>query len=535
MSSNNTARGQSQGQATSATSQKKPSGMRPIMVPLTSYENYEQLDNPHLRDICKHNWDVQTRCIMCEHTSDGFIVCKTCKATDLYCSWECQVDDQPHHALFCKEWSKFEHPPAASQFRILVFPALSSTPLLAWGQVIFRSREANPSIVFRHPEFASFARVVFHDADGHKKLARMGCLNESRALAARKSSPGLGHGLLVLEFIPPAGTKLSMDWINKSIPAVTAGLSPGQGWLWTGPIAVVAVDLSLTSPKENKFALEHINRRDVRHAIDFFTLNMRNAVVPTPSPSLASPTRFPLPTVPAIKLTEIHTPVARTLHITSRLQQVRVSRDVAPTGVKAYQGLPVVCSALGLAWVVRVVLCHGPELDWLYDGFYTHPVPSGASVVANGGDEGGGLEMSVIPSGFCFVFAVDPITNAVEQKMLPRSGDGLVVMHAGGGELREEHVRAVLSYLEEKKMDWNEGRVAIEGEGWRKDFKLFWENFKAEEKLAADFPSPYDLKPRLYGIQQGQKFVVCKELFKEVVPKLARGMRLTANGTCTRY
>jgi hypothetical protein len=90
---------------------------------------------------------------------------------------------------------------------------------------------------------------------------------------------------------------------------------------------------------------------------------------------------------------------------------------------------------------------------------------------------------------------------------LPRTGDGLVFVHAGGRRLRQEHVRALIRYVEV------EGIRKVE-RGKAKGFRKFWERFRRAENIPSAVPSPYDVTPTLNTLREGDRFVVCRDVIK---------------------
>ncbi|AEO69825.1 uncharacterized protein THITE_115391 [Thermothielavioides terrestris NRRL 8126] len=617
-----------------------------INIPMVCYHNYEALDHPHLHKICRIDREIQQRCIMCNNSPNPDFLCRDCKGAQ-YCSWECKVDDQQHHALVCGQWSSFAmgKRPNKDSARILIFPAKSATPVFAWARMTQSPGEETERLRVRHPEMVPFRteNIAPWTTNPYAKAGRIGCINECRALAARGKP--LGHGLFVLEWDlrPPPGSDqppshVSIDWINKSIMTVTApatgtaasltdSIRPGHAWLWTGPIMVISLNLALTSAQaERHFVLDHVDLRDFRHAVDFFSLNLRNPCLPfahphhaplSPAPSLAPPTtppsrpqsqhkqfqgfskptassharrsiakmrsqlktnrkhltapskppapsspgnhprpaappaiRFRLPTLPAIKLNEPHVPVMHALHqrrdptaLTPPpppppplLEAVCISRDLPPPAGGTLQGVSALCARLGLAWVVRAVLAHGEELDWLYEGFYG--AASAAAVAAGDGDGNGGggsdendnkrsggsgdteQGNNSIPTLLDEVLSLDEKTGVLQRRRLPRSGDGMVIFHGAGGRLLTEHVYALLRFIEETA-----GGVE-QAEHTPEKFRAFWDRLKADdsENIPADIPSPYDLMPEPSG-QSGSKlaerFVVCKQVFGRLVEENA--------------
>ncbi|KAK4234254.1 hypothetical protein C8A03DRAFT_37979 [Achaetomium macrosporum] len=500
----------------------------PIAIPMACYDNYQMLDNPNLRHICRVDREIRKRCIMCEKEANPSFLCSECKGAR-YCSWECKVDDRQHHALVCSQLSNFSRRPSPSAARILIFPAQSTRPVFCWAEM---THGGEP--LAAHDELRPFLQPW---ADKHRKiLGRMGCINECRALAARKTP--LGHGLFVLEWsvCPPPDSEstnnnrpqnnnISINWINKSILSCTApspeneirntqGLSQSsksKTWLWTGPILVIALDLSRTSAQLKKFALDDINLRDLRHAIDFFSLNLRNPCLPLPPPpptgDIITTSRFPFPTLQAIKRNETRTPLARALGITTELEEVCISRDLPPALAKEWQGVPVLCAQLGLAWVVRAVLAHGPEMDWLYDDDYERGIPFGHGWRTRGG----------VREGLNTVLHVHEETGKLGMKRLPRSGDGVVFFRADGGQLRKDHVQALLGYVDAQQKRQEAGKRAKIGE---KYFKRFWEELKARGQNDAAVPSPYELRSTEEGNgrqRTEQRFLFCKEVFARLM------------------
>lgn len=476
-------------------------------LPLNCLQDLDKLDHPHVRAACETDIRSTNRCFMCERPYYGFFGCKVCGATQ-YCSWECEVDDAAQHALVCETWRATARPPSKAARRIIIFPARSTAPIFAWSRLTHSPQEPCPRISLTHPELWPFYTHAIPSATPTDQLARLGCINTSRALAARKTR--IGHGLFLIEWIYPAADadpRISMDWINRSILSTTT-LAPGQSWFWTGPVALVAFDLARTRPRAKKFRLDHVTLRDMRHAMEFFALNMRNACVPTPGVAGSVAARFPFPVVPGVKMNEVQGRVAQMLGVTEALEEVHVSREVPPA-TREFQGVLAVGAALGLAWVVRVVLNHGVELDWLYEGLY--------DARESGKDDGGAAprggdaneEGSTIPALFDLVFMKDEATGALQVRKLPRSGDGLLFLHAGGGKLWKQHVQALVKYLEEEQVE-NLEQLEIGPKG----FKRFWRRFKAKENIPDDVPSPYELTPTLTDLAVGDRFLICREVIK---------------------
>jgi hypothetical protein len=481
---------------------------------------------------------------MCDKPANPVYQCKSCSAAQ-YCSWECNVDDAQHHGLVCAQWLSFSNPPSKTTARVLVFPADSTTPVFAWAEMKHADGESSPRLFLQHPELLPFTNLLIPGGVGAttNQIARIGCINECRALAPPKPMPNskqqapafrkspLGHGLFVLEWLPSNCTNLGMEWINRSIQHTTSltGLKPGHTWLWTGPVVIISLDVSQTYTRGNTITVDHITMRDVRHGVDFFSFNLRNAALPTPSSptgttaGLPNTTRFPFPIVRGVKINGIHTPVARTLGVTDMLEQVPMSRDLPPSN-RFLQGVSVLGERLGLAWVVRVVLCHGEELDWLYKGCYSEPPSSGRSAgskakAADDDKEDADLteteKGSAIPAVINQVYTADKsITTNPTKKLLPRSGDGVIFLSAGGGPLLKEHVQALLSFIKEHNIQPDDRR-ALKPE----HFRRFWSKFKAREGLRADMPSPYDVRPVLCDIMPGDRFAVCTDVFRLLLRK----------------
>ncbi|KAK3904267.1 hypothetical protein C8A05DRAFT_31948 [Staphylotrichum tortipilum] len=469
-------------------------------VPLSVCQNYEKLTHPDIRALCAPDRFFDDRCLMCDRPYLGFFGCKSCNNTR-YCSWQCQADDTAHHTLVCAQFRDITRaqPPSKKSKRIIIFPAQTTTPIFAWSELKHYPTEPAPRLKLSHPEFRRFFKHALSGLPNDSQPGRLGCLNECRALAARK----LGHGLCLLEWTYPSNRKVSAEWINKSIPA---SLSPttannqnitGNTWLWTGPLVVLALDL--TDPARPQLA--HASLRSLRHALDFFALNLRN-------PCLAS-SRFPHATLPAVRAHDVtsSTPLARELGMSDneeqQWQEVSVSRELPPRIARVSQGLSAVCAAVGLAWVVRAALCHGPELGWGYEEGAFGGEPSGSSDVES--VDGKNENRVVFPHALDMVLVLED--GALQMRELPRTGDGLVFVHAGGRRLRREHVQALVRYVEA------EGSKKVEA-GRVKGFQKFWERFRRAEDIPEDLPSPYDVTPTLNTLREGDRFVVCRDVIK---------------------
>ncbi|KAK4097448.1 hypothetical protein N658DRAFT_561783 [Parathielavia hyrcaniae] len=499
---------------------RAPLSYKLIQISTTSFQRFDKLDHPQIRHICRINPEVQEFCIMCAQPSNPVYQCKNCEAAQ-YCSWECKVDDVQHHLLVCSQWLGFSHPLSLCMARILVFPAQSTTPVFAWAQMKHIEGEPSAQLIIEHPELSVFADNLFPGGiDTVPQIARIGCINECRALTAPKSmqqtpkpqdgkhafrtSP-LGHGLFVLEWLPSTSTNLGMDWINRSIQYTTSlnthHMRPGHTWLWTGPIVVLSLDVSKIYTQAKTIALDHVTLRDVRHALDFFSLNLRNPALPAslPSPgtpgSLVKTSRFPYPVAGGVKVNEIHSPIARAMGVADLLEPVIVSRDLPSTN-RELQGVSVLGAALGLAWVVRVVLCH---------------------------EKGS----SVIPAVINAVYTADKTTATAEKKSLPRSGDGIVFLSAGGEPLLKEHVQALLEFIQEHRIEADDKRKFKPD-----DFNLFWAKFRTKHKLRADMPSPYEAHPVLCDVQPGDTFALCTDTFRVLLRK-KQGLKMYDDGSVT--
>jgi hypothetical protein len=537
---------------------KTPALDGPLELPMTSCQNFEKLNHPSIHRVCQIDPEVHNLCIMCDKPANPVYQCKSC-AVAQYCCWECNVDDAQHHGLVCAQWPSFSNPPSKTTARVLVFPAQSITPVFAWAEMKHVEGESSPRLLLRHPELLPFTNLLIPGGVGAttSQTARIGCINECQALAMPRVKPNhqapafrespLGHGLFVLEWLPQPSVNLAMDCINRSIQHTTSldGLKPGHTWLWTGPIIIFSLDVSQTYTGGNTLTVDHITMRDVRHAVDFFSLNLRNSALPTPSssptppPGQPSTSRFPFPIVSGVKVSETHSPVARTLGITDTLEQVPVSRDLPPSN-RFLQGVSVLGERLGLAWVVRIVLCHGEELDWLYKGFYSDPPSSsswGTGTKPKGDGDGDGDkqdlepkigEGSVIPAVINQVYTADKsATTQPAKKLLPRSGDGVIFLSAGGGLLLKEHVQALLAFIKEHKIQPNDRRALKP-----KHFRHFWSKFKAREGIPADVPSPYDVRPVLCDIMPGDKFAVCTEIFRLLLRRTPKVV-MDEKGVCS--
>jgi hypothetical protein len=544
------------------TEDQTDTSVKPLELPLTSCQNLEKLDHSDIRDACRIDRKVPKLCFMCDKPANPVYQCKSCGAAQ-YCSWECNVDDAQHHRHICAQWPSFFNPPSKSTARVLIFPAQSTTPVFAWAEIVHVEDESSPRLLLRHPELLPFTDLLNPGGVGAttRQIARMGCINECRALALPQPKPmpipnpngqtnafsksPFGHGLFVLEWLPGATTDLSMDWINRSIQHITSlsGLKPGHTWLWTGPIIILSLDVSKTFTSGDTSILDHITMRDVRHAVDFFSLNLRNPAVPplpsfesAPAPPLSLPNttnRFPFPIMHGIKVNEIHTPIARALGIADLVEQVPVSRDLPPSN-RALQGVSALAEALGLAWVVRVVLCHGEELDWLSQGLYSDPRPSGRGTRPQADGDRPDTETqtakgSVIPAVINEVYTAVRSSSIPHKKLLPHSGDGVIFLSAGGEPLLKEHVQALLAFVKEHRIQPDDRRTRTLNPD---SFKLFWSQFKAREGIGADVPSPYDIRPVLCDLMPGDTFTICKDVFRLFVRRIPNVV-MDSNGVCT--
>lgn len=592
-------------------------------IPMVCYQNHELLNHPHIQRICKIDRELQKHCNMCDNPGNPDFLCMQCKGAQ-YCSWACKVDDQQHHALVCNQWANFAleaERPTKNSARILIFPARDATPVFSWADMIWFADEESPRLRVSHPEFKPFRdETVSRWVEEFTKVSRIGCINTCRAIAARRSL--LGHGLFVLEWMltpPPASDapapNVDPGWINQSIQTIAttpsptaaslvAATKPGHTWLWTGPIMVISLDLSRTSTKaEHRFVLDDVDLRDFRHAVDFFSLNLRNPCLPFPIPTYLSPpkliadpsavdcalaiaynpalaaeyrqpdggaiplrglvsalstpgddrqnapppreagasaaSRFPFDILPAVKLNEPGAPVFRALDVDAvpLMEEVCVSRDLPPPAAEIFQGVSALCAQLGLAWVVRAVLGHGPELDHLYDegclptdldgGTESGKADAVIEIVA-GDDDQPPQRGSVIPSQLDDVLWLDSKTRMLRQRKLPRSGDGMVIFHGAGGKLWLEHVQALLQFISETEQRVGQGEQV---EYTAEEFGLFWRQFRTDPGLPPDVPSPYDLMPAVDGVDEGAepvvkfllkstpkvKFQVCREVFTYLV------------------
>ncbi|KAK4152692.1 hypothetical protein C8A00DRAFT_34608 [Chaetomidium leptoderma] len=323
------------------------------------------------------------------------------------------------------------------------------------------------------------------------------------------------HALFCAEYDisrPPSKTDVGIDWINQSIlAACTAADSKPAGHAWFWP-----------------------HRHHRAHA----------------QPLPEDPFFSHHPRSPGIKRRQ-HKALQNT-GITAVLEEVHVSRDLpvvaAATRKYLQQGVSALCAALGLAWVVRVVLNHGAELDWLYEGFYptssssasaAAPASSGSAtkgddapstpsedfiVAVTGGDpdassrdqvEQGSSSSSsiIIPAVLDVVYAADEKTGVVDKHQLLRSGDGVVFVDARGGKLQKEHVQALLGYVEEQGIcEGTLGERVISAT----EFKQFWEEFRAKENISDKVPSPYNLTTPALKLE-GDTFVVCADVFSQLI------------------
>ncbi|KAK3309376.1 uncharacterized protein B0T15DRAFT_545123 [Chaetomium strumarium] len=96
----------------------------PTAIPMTYYDNYHTLDNPHLRNICRYDRDAQKHCIMCEKAANPTFLCSGCRST----TGSTTLVPAPRRPTF---------PPCPSPAarRILIFPAQSTTPVFARAEM----------------------------------------------------------------------------------------------------------------------------------------------------------------------------------------------------------------------------------------------------------------------------------------------------------------------------------------------------------------------------------------------------------------
>jgi hypothetical protein len=123
----------------------------------------------------------------------------------------------------------------------------------------------------------------------------------------------------------------------------------------------------------------------------------------------------------------------------------------------------------------------------------------------------------VIPALLDLVFKADETTGSLQVRKLPRSGDGLLFLHAGGAKLRKQHVQALVQFLEEERIQSLE-QIEIGPKG----FKRFWRRFKVKENIPDDVPSPYELTPTLTDLAAGDRFVMCRKVIKPLREATAR-------------
>jgi hypothetical protein len=161
----------------------------------------------------------------------------------------------------------------------------------------------------------------------------------------------------------------------------------------------------------------------------------------------------------------------------------------------------------------------------------SEPEPEPALAFKGGGQSGTAGQGSIIPPQLDLVFTLDEDTGCVAGKRFPRTGDGIVLMHAGGERLRKEHVQALVAFIKKSGMS---GKYGLADEGLEKEFRKFWNQFKAKEKVPADVPSPYDLTPTLSGVKSGDRFLLCREVFKQLVLRARPEFRVLADGRCVR-
>jgi hypothetical protein len=163
----------------------------------------------------------------------------------------------------------------------------------------------------------------------------------------------------------------------------------------------------------------------------------------------------------------------------------------------------------------------------------SEPSPESESVApfTGHGRDGTAEQGSIIPPQLDLVFALDEDTGCVEGKRFPRTGDGIVLMHAGGEKLHKEHVQARVAFIKKGGVS---GTYKLADEGLEKEFRKFWTQFKAKEEVPADVPSPYDLTPTLSGVKSGDRFLLCREVFKQLVLRARPEFRVLADGRCVR-
>ena len=502
----------------------------PFTIPLSAIDQLSGLNNPKIREVCTPEKRHFPRCIMCTMNANARFQCMSCGEA-WYCSTDCQTKDLPTHQLLCDSFAPNNLTfadvlrPSPQHVRAMVWPARSDKPELRWVHVHYSSSDKTkePSLSLHDPEFLSFARNIAKPALGSgTPLFRMGCLNLARAFEFR---PPLGSALFILEWAIPPGTDLSPKWVNRSVAAL--GL-PGQIWYHPGPLLVLALDLSRSPnpfPHSNPshpplsfsshsdlspFPLKDITPRDLRHTIDYLQLSTRNPVLTDPL------RRYPFPLrCLALKLTPTTHPMAAAVGIAPSssplrpnpqppsstqnhgfIEEVSIATATPTSGsVPGYEGLSVLCAKLGLNWVFRDAICHGPEFDWLYDPDLT--VEKGGKGKGKGG---------TITAVWRRIFTAPPEGGHAQRGKLLNSGDGIVVVHRTGRVIYPEHLWALMEYV-----GWRTDVMITRGEkeargrdvkakmrAGREGFERFWGEWMRGMGLERreGFPSPWDLEEK---------------------------------------
>jgi hypothetical protein len=470
----------------------KKTSILPFTIPLSSINRINRIQHSQIREICEidrlPHW---RRCVMCKYRSSSRWKCTGCEEA-WYCGPSCMSDDAPMHKRICEAFApngRFTDLFRQSQdhFRALIWPAKSKNPELRWIHIHHSSYRKSPldsgsdsgsepvygpSLSFHHPEFWAFAKE-FPKSAFSLHMFSIGCVNQALAFKHRS----LGAGLFLIEWALPHNTDLHPSWVNQSITSL--GL-PGDIWYWSGPQLIISLDTSHPT-----LTLRDITPHDVRHAIDYFQLNLRNPVL---TDELM---RFPIEERSlALKLTDTAQPMARLMDIPRHSQISEVVIASAPTF--ANEGWSAMCAGLELNWMFRDAICHGPEFDWLYDRQKTGTVVSPA---------------------FRGVYTANRDNKAFFKNPCPRlgsllsSGDGIIVAHRTGGMIYPQHLRALMEYAQGWRKPVKTSQTEKEAlaktikalyDTGKEGFHRFWLYYRAKEGLTAarDIPGPYELEEK---------------------------------------
>lgn len=378
-------------------------------------------------------------CFTCGKTGAQTHSCNTCGAA--YCRKKCQRDDFVLHSVFCKQLGDFstEAKPSSQHYRALGFAPDDEKPALIWLEGL-----DDPHLVSIDDPTAE---------ESTENIAK----TRSAYMVQR------GDRVLILCVVKDGGA-------NRA--ALNLSGKPGQAWMLNGHA------LGFVMKKDGGGSVvgpDDLTARDFRDMVNALRSSAGNAAI--------------LPE---------HVP----LHVTSCIQALKFNDEAT---IKEFEEMGLPIPAVEHVWVPTILragktiddYCH-PLCYAFFVGlkWYVRRAPYSAASLARirslkDPDESA---RSIHSDAIILMnyIEVEYGANSMPRALYPLVGQlagPVLVLHSSGARIDQHHVRALRAWA---------SNVDPEGNKIEKDFRKYWDVYKAEQVqkglMPEGFESPYDLQ-----------------------------------------